>query len=93
METKFTPGPWGIYTDQSCETWIESVIGGKTIDVCMISNNKLCDREVANAHLIATAPELYKALSLVYPRVAVNLTIEEDFFVRDTIAKATGQNA
>jgi hypothetical protein len=66
---RFTPGPWRIYgPDKECPG-IEAdagsivVFGGGT-DMCGIRGS-YCGRteQMANARLIAAAPELYEALS------------------------------
>lgn len=54
-QPKFTPGPW-----QVCRLWIcEENDPGHNVGICIIEER---DEAPANAHLIAAAPDLYKAL-------------------------------
>ena len=54
-DTKFTPGPWGVNT------------GGEVVcdvnDFQWVMAQSRGDDDLANAHLIAAAPELYEALA------------------------------
>lgn len=65
-EPKFTPGPWSIGTpppngEQTIGTVVGLMVAVATTGVGMAEETK------ANAHLIASAPELYEALHrLVY---------------------------
>lgn len=78
MSEKFTPGPWhtGCFTDPEskcqCRYIIDEGYAGGIATVHMWNGINLIengnndapkrDEAVANAHLIATAPRLYKAL-------------------------------
>lgn len=63
--TKFTKGPW--VKDRRGE----SLIGANSDPVCVwgcgLSNAQKNDERVANSHLIASAPDMYKLLELFIP--------------------------
>jgi len=58
-ETKFTPGHWKIVEDRVPSSL--EVYGGTTA-ICECWRRANPETEIANAHLIAAAPELYEAL-------------------------------
>ena len=60
MSTKFTEGPW-----ISCgyRVQVEHEIGYSPIAECGFSDDFSDDKEIANAQLIATAPEMYEMLN------------------------------
>jgi len=57
-ETKFTPGPWH-WVDVGSRICIENKSGD---DIASVLNYAEPEIEIADAHLIAAAPELYEAL-------------------------------
>ena len=60
----FTPGPWR--TDEFYDAVLSDVIkdDGQDDVVCSFDyGNKPDDEQIANAHLISAAPELYEALA------------------------------
>lgn len=63
---KFTPGPWWIDDDnRPGMSWNRNIVHGTGENrICFMahSDNKAPERDAANAHLIAAAPELYEAL-------------------------------
>lgn len=59
MKTKFTPGKW--HTHLTKKQSIEIYSDKKHGKICTLANRKAIE-ENANAKLIATAPELFKAL-------------------------------
>ncbi|MBX9404782.1 hypothetical protein K5E40_03715 [Pseudomonas baetica] len=68
-ESKFTPGPWGIQDDHG-KRWIETTTGNDdTIAEIHRRRDKgsvySCGEALANAKLIAAAPDLYKALERI----------------------------
>lgn len=58
METKFTPGPWRLTMEDGRHPIVQRGTEGG-FQVCGMSDEK----EDADAHLIAAAPDLYEALS------------------------------
>ena len=86
-----TPGPWS-YSQESVdpEWWIVTIKGGLIVANV---NAHLC--QVANARLIAAAPDMLEALTEAakyFELLSVNSMIAEDGrdIVRAAIAKATG---
>lgn len=98
MRTKHTPGPW-IQVGHWVEHPNEAVADICTCDPDAIGQGHLQRKDseiVANARLIAAAPEMLEALQAIYherPRgyqyvSEYSLTIED--IARKAIAKATG---
>ncbi len=84
MKSQFTPGPWGRHDT--------NIYVGDTVLVCCPKNHwsniELPEAEkLANAHLIASAPELLAALErLVHP-----MADDDDLdYAREVIRKARG---
>jgi hypothetical protein len=78
METKWTKGPWmvGSYKGvlngdihEALSIWPPDAVQGKSgRHVCLIGPLAVMDDlDIANAQLIAAAPELYEALELAWP--------------------------
>ena len=94
-ETKFTPGPWKISEYRNSHSMI--IVGSDEWDVAEVGY----PNRDANAHLIAAAPDLYKALANLEPYldaiVCYASTIEEhppNGFILETkaaLAKARGE--
>lgn len=88
MKSQFTPGPW--------ERHDASVYAGSVIVACCPKNHwtaiELPEAEkLANARLIASAPELLAALeNLVADWERVHGPVPEDHEARAAIAKAKG---
>ena len=62
-ETKFTPGPWWIDGQGiGPKSFADDQSYGITTPVAYIEEYDWPENHVANAHLIAAAPELYEAL-------------------------------
>jgi hypothetical protein len=66
--SEFTPGPWevfneglGSYKVSKCDAWLGS------------STLRTNEENLANANLIAAAPELYEALTELYQIQAVSI--------------------
>lgn len=79
---KHTPGPWSFQgaatrwitapSETGMPWYVAEVIGGCDHDGSGV------DRQDANAHLIAAAPELYEALNLLLYRACKELADPED---------------
>lgn len=99
-EFKHTPGPWKAHIDyplgpyeghsikatNEVETpitflWVGGGLRGK-------------ERQLANAHLIATAPELLKELIFLMSRshVIEHLTYDDETRIAETIERALGES-
>jgi hypothetical protein len=103
--SKHTPGPWAVYTNKR-----SSVLGDYEQHVIVthdvgdtIMDNKSTevspDEDVANAHLISAAPELYEAAKEAFQHIeniygANHERGEPHVFkmLRDAIAKAENKN-
>lgn len=102
METKFTKGPWLARVEddedsgagaQVYEVYESATMHEHTLPILTLCNYRKDDVELlANAHLIAAAPELYDALQM-----AVNY-MEDDIISLDmkilyaALAKARGES-
>jgi hypothetical protein len=69
MSAKHTPGPWKLNTarmgDKLLDWHIAADPHGSSLPVCLsdkYSEFRNAEQEIANAHLIAAAPELLEAL-------------------------------
>lgn len=90
MEHKHTPGPWRFYAEPQPNGCPIVGTGGLMVAQLAHSINhpEQRDTAIANARLIAAAPDLLEALRGVL-RVADRATVEFDA-ARAAIAKATG---
>ena len=99
-ETKFTPGPWTPTLVMNALGWVRAPNGQRVAIACGQSN----DHTVANARLIAAAPDLYEALApfaSAYPGEQSPVSLDEpvvcEFTMRQlkaaaaAIAKAEGR--
>lgn len=93
MNTRHTPGPWvpnPLMLDQIC------TYGGKPTVVAYAYRDMPADIVIANANLIAAAPELLDALIAItnqLERIGDTREHKDGAFIRDAraaIAKATG---
>lgn len=105
-DTKFTPGPWVVDEDSNIDqiavrigTAVESPYCRDVSDLwaCDIDESENNDQALANAHLIAAAPELYEELESLLDSLAatpeLNLSswgIETDS-AKAALAKARGE--
>ena len=94
MGTKHTPGPWHVSKGRSV-VWVKA--GHQDVaGAYMGSYPARCgEQDLANARLIAAAPELLEALDRIlnWPRVFDGLRAEDVAFARAAIAKATGEQS
>ena len=91
-----TPGPWLVYQPESIDTCYEGEdnpatirAGGTHVATIPGMRPHLTGNRLANAHLIASAPDLLAALELIYSNAG-----ESPEWIRSrigpVIAKATG---
>jgi hypothetical protein len=92
MSTKHTPGPWFYYVTPS---GVRYKVHGPTVDyfICDVKGSN----DLANARLIAAAPELLEALEKLADQAASNNDYDSDRGLqaaveqaRTIISKATG---
>lgn len=88
METKFTKGEWKDIIVSSADGWFHRVIAIEGESVCNITTRNT-QRAQANAKLIAAAPDLLEALSLLYESLPDGYTSDCLPLVRKAIQKAT----
>jgi hypothetical protein len=97
-DSEFTPGPWfinGPYNDQESDLFIRTTIDGENYDIA----NLACDetgQAIANARLIASAPELLDTCQSVLQtleQMVSDSTVEGmKFILQSAIQKAQGAN-
>ena len=95
-QPKFTPGPWAVSEDpRPGMEWNNEIVTAADYDnrICYMANGgkERADEFLANAFLIAAAPDLYAALEGVL-RIADRKTVEFDV-ARAALAKARGEAA
>jgi hypothetical protein len=91
MKTKHTPGPWKAYNQIGSRILQSWYVGSDTAAVCRVGDGALSPEEtVANARLIAAAPELLAALNLIIAAYG-NLQSGAIDLARSAIAKAEGR--
>jgi hypothetical protein len=98
-EMKHTPGPWWI--DRDIELWVSGDGRDPGHPVCMVTGGHVTDRDLADAHLIASAPDMLDALKnaagLFDTPVARRWHKTDVFYeeaiasIRDAIARAEGR--
>jgi hypothetical protein len=98
-EPKFTPGPWEVETGVDDIVWVD----GPATSVCDLyhtsGQGKLIVKPnaVANAHLIASSPELFEALATLMACAEVRAGNVDPLFseplekARIALAKARGE--
>lgn len=100
MTERFTPGPWTVEIDHIVGTNVPEIYSA---NVCVgeadsFDGPKSEDERIANAHLIASAPELYSSLSELINNLCA--TDEEGLFAHsdlytnavNALAKARGEH-
>ena len=98
MTNAHTPGPWGIDRDiRRGMEWNNHIVDqrrGYAICFMAHSDGQAPERDKANAHLIAAAPELLDAINSLCDRIddegCTPLDWAEFTAARAAIAKATG---
>lgn len=96
-ETKFTPGPWKV--DPKYSRDIQAPDGLDVATCCLsILNRKVTTEEesIANAYLIAAAPDMYAALKNVLKLASTETTRGELVYIdftetREALKKARGE--
>jgi hypothetical protein len=102
-ETKHTPGPWVVVTEDGSIGSVAAADGSAVAQAQIRGTLKKPNNEErrANAHLIAAAPELLKACkaALPYLRNHIGMTLDEGpgdrialDMCEEAIAKATGES-
>ncbi len=95
-EAKFTKGPWKI-TESKLQNKI--IIEGDNYVISDV-NDPTMNEDIANAHLIAAAPEMYEALLYLIPLIKELHNITDHKLKLDNVAyeinlllaKARGEN-
>ena len=96
MKTKHTPGPWSITRTGFPDTYGPGTKKdiGPSVDelVCVTAGNDNGEKDMANAYLIAAAPELLESLQRILEQVVETGTVNaiEGERARATINKAKG---
>ena len=91
MNTKFTKGEF-VCRDDDGEIWIDSVNVGLVADLC--TSNAGYIESLANAHLIAAAPDMYKILAELIENMSADNSIRASEWVNDIdliLKKARGE--
>ena len=95
-DNQHTPGPWSVAQISAANAHIEFPARGGSLAICFPDNGIGGKQMVANARLIAAAPELLEKLEALVEWVDPNRTIEDDFQqvsdARAAIAKARGES-
>lgn len=71
-ESRHTPGPWTVDIDGEFEGFI-NVYGGDSLEILVkgtLSDERSDDESIANARLIAAAPDLLEACKRALPFIA-----------------------
>jgi hypothetical protein len=83
MSTQHTPGPWASNSADSFELGVY----GSGYRIAKMTGGEI-NRDVANARLIAAAPELLEALQAI---IDTGLSTSKITAAKKAIAKATGE--
>jgi len=69
MKTKFTEGPWGVGNcgkhQPATTVYCDDALGSAVADAFMKYTTTSNEEAQANAHLIASAPDMYKLLDSI----------------------------
>ncbi len=94
-QPKWTPGPWAVERNKRTWGWVDVVgpslgVGGPTQATDLTLADEV--KRIAEAHLIAAAPDLYAALDgLLGLLDAGSLYEPQAYAARAALAKARGQ--
>lgn len=105
METKFTPGEWRVDGDDivcpdvPCIQICAGEIGPDFYHVADVASQYdedknefvITERDRANAHLIAAAPEMYEALNDVLQTIKIHFVPYEIETIEKVLKKARGE--
>lgn len=104
MEPKFTKSPWLVYRESDgfgSQDWDEIIVGMGTYNEspsCYESHHKVSvsaepeDEEgIANANLIAAAPDMYQVLQLLLNAEGVITQPQNRRIIKQLLAKARGE--
>jgi hypothetical protein len=88
-----SPGPWNLVGQFDAEVGVD-IIAADLSSVCEVAPfvEEWTDQEIANARLIAAAPELLDTLKLVQPLVAKHCGSAIPKKIAAVIAKAEGRD-
>lgn len=88
--TKHTPGPWHVVEGKLTKSSLEVHANSRAI--CELWRSWDSETELANARLIAAAPEMLEALQMIANELPCldNLMSDKEI-ARAAIAKATGE--
>jgi len=85
-DTKFTKGPWEV--DNGARIYCDDLTGSIVAEACGFEFVSRCkEEEIANAHLIAAAPEMYAMLDDLRQYVGDESREE----IEELLAKARGE--
>lgn len=102
-ETKFTPGPWGNLSEDESVPDVPCIrifapLGKGETEICQVSSFlnyetdefELREEDIANAHLISCAPELYDLLDECRYNASMPKGLLAD--IEKVLAKARGES-
>lgn len=92
MGTKHTPGPWEVENAKAPHTHHRWRIGSVSKPIAAVLDTPSGKEEIANAHLIAAAPDLLEACKAAYTSLIAQLGPHHEITeqVGAAIAKAEG---
>ena len=92
-DSTHTPGPWGL---SKTEWASHAVLADDDVEVCFVcAGEHDAETELANARLIAAAPDMLAALRAMVTAEKYGTTATHDsamMAVRDALAKAEGES-
>lgn len=88
QETKHTPAPWELRRSDSNANYFLYSENKKRTPFCGVNYHPPEGDGLANAHLIAAAPEMLKALERLVDLMDGNMSVPQ--YVYDAINKAKG---